>query len=256
MKETIPTILLTLTLLINACASTPPVTEAAAPPIVEEVVEKTAAQPPAALQESGQSESDVLNADYENAVPVAMQLLLGTFKLEGTANAVTKEQAAALTPLWTNFKSLSESMKPAQGEPGQGQQGQPNATPQPVDSGLQIQLDEIIQQIQSTMTVEQIQAIADMKITQETSRTIMEQQVITMGGPQQGNGGMPGGGGQSPADGNMPQGTPPAGGPGGGQQPGANQMSTPPAGGMQPDGMGFIPSELIDAFLKLLSEKS
>jgi hypothetical protein len=252
MKKTIPTILLALTLLISACASTPPVTEAAAPPIVEEVIQNPAAQPPAAPQESGQFESNILNADYENAVSVAMQLLLGTIQLEGTANAITTEQAAALTPLWTNYKSISESMRP-QGDPSQGQS---NATPQPVGIGLQTQLDEIIKQIQSVMTADQIKAIAAMQITRETAQTIMQEQGITMGGPQQGNGGMPGGGGQPPADGNMPQGTPPAGGPGGGQQPGANQIGTPSAGGMQTDGMGFIPSELIDAFLKLLAEKS
>jgi len=240
MKKLIPATLLALTLLLSACASAPTIAETAPPPIVEEVVQP-AAPPPAATQEPIQLESNVLNADYENAVPVAMQLLLGTIQLEGTANAVTKEQAALLIPLWTNFKVLSESLRPAQG------QGQPNATPEAADSGLQTQLDEIIEQIQSAMTAEQIQAIAAMQITQETSQAIMTEKGITLGGPQGGNGNMQGGG-QPPAGGGMPQ---------GGQQP-DSAMGTPPADGMRQGGqggMGFIPSELIDALLQLLAQK-
>jgi hypothetical protein len=262
MKKITFTLLIFLTLLLNACASTPPATEAAAKPIVESVSQKPAAAAPAADAQKPapaqvQTGSGELNTNYENAVPVTMQLLLGTFKLEGTELAVTAEQAATLTPLWTNFKSLSVSMRPEQGTAGQGQ-GQPNATPQPVDSGLQTKLDEIVKQIQSAMTPEQIKAIAAMQITQDMSITIMKEQGITMTGKdQQGNGGMLGGGGQRPAGGDMAQGTPPAGGPsGGGQQPGGGQMGTPPAGGMQPNGMGFVPSELIDALIQLLEQKT
>jgi hypothetical protein len=142
-------------------------------------------------------------------------------------------------------------MRPSQG--GQGQ-GQPNATPQPVDSGLQTQLDEIIKQIQSTMTADQIKAIAAMQITQEISQTIMEEKGIAMGTLQNGN---MNGGRQPPAGGEAPQGEPPAGGPGGGQQPGADQMGTPPTdGGMRGGGMGFISSELIDALIQLLAQKN
>jgi hypothetical protein len=39
-----------------------------------------------------------------------LQLLLGTLKLAETSNAVTKEQATTLLPLWNNFKTLSMSM--------------------------------------------------------------------------------------------------------------------------------------------------
>jgi hypothetical protein len=246
MKKTILTVLIFLTLLVSACSSQPPATETAAPVVKQDAQSPT--QPaPETTQEPARPPSATLNTDYENAVSVSMQLLLGTIQLEGTTNAVTKEQTAALIPLWTNFKSLSESMRPAQGEPGQ--QGQPNATSQAADSGLQTQLDEIIEQIQSAMTMEQVQAIAAMQITQETSRAIMEEQGITMGGPQQGGGQPPAGGGD------MPQGTPPD---GGGQPPagGEGQMGTPPDGA-QPGGMGgFLPAELIDALLELLTQKA
>lgn len=251
MKKITLAILLFATLLMNACSGVAPATQPAAQidnapakqsagmppaatqpaaPVNNAPAEQPTTVPPATTQESVQTESGTLNTDYENAVSVAMQLLLGIFKLEGTELAVTAEQAATLTPLWTNFKSLSASMKPEQGAAGQGQ-GQPNATPQPVNSGLQTKLDEIVKQIQSVMTPEQIKAIVAMQITQDMSSTIMKEQGITMTGKdQQGNGGMPGGGGQPPAGGDMAQGTPPAGGPsGGGQQPSADQMGTPPA---------------------------
>ena len=248
MKKIVLSLLLFTTLLVSACSSAAAATQPAA--AVENIPTKQpAAPPPAATQAPVQSQSITLNTDYENTVPVATQLLLGTFKLEGTANAVTKEQAAVLIPLWTNFKSLSESMRPTQGGPGQ--HGQSNATPQLVDSGLQTQLDEIIKQIQAALTTEQVQAIADMKITQETSRTIMEEQGITMGGPQQGGQG----GGQPPAGGgDMSQGTPPD---GGGQPPagGGGQMGTPPDGVQQGGMGGFLPTELIEALLELLSQK-
>ena len=41
-----------------------------------------------------------LDASYEEALDGNGQLALGTLQLEGTANAVTAEQAAALSPLW------------------------------------------------------------------------------------------------------------------------------------------------------------
>jgi hypothetical protein len=264
MKKITLTMLIILTFLISACASNAPIAEAG-PKIEESSVQKPAA-PDAAQQKPEQpvqTDSSGLTTDYENSVPITMQLLLGTIKLEGTDQSVTAEQAAALTPLWTNFKSVSESMK-SQGGPGQGQgqgQGQQaNATPQPADNEAQKQVDDIVKQIESSLTGDQIKAIVDMKITQEMAQTIMTEQGITMDGPQQGDGNAQGGG-QPPSGGNgdMPQGTPPAGGPGGdGQQPsGDQQIGTPPAGGMQSGGgMGFIPSELIDALLKLLAEKT
>jgi hypothetical protein len=152
-----------------------------------------------------------------------------------------------LIPLWTNFKTISESMMPAQGDMGQGQ---PNATPQPqtFDAEAQAQIAEVIKQIQASMTPEQIKVIAAMQITQEIAQTIMQEQGLVMDNPQQGTGN----GGQPP-QGDMPQGTPPAGGLGG--QPNGDQMGTPPADGMQ-QGMGFIPQELMEVLIQLLEEKA
>jgi len=51
-----------------------------------------------------------LNTNNANALPVEYQLLLGTFKLEGTAQAVTADQAKLLLPLWQQIQKLSPSM--------------------------------------------------------------------------------------------------------------------------------------------------
>lgn len=131
-----------------------------------------------------------------------------------------------------------------------------NATPQPqtVDAEIQAKIAALTEQIRVALTSQQIQAIADMKITQEMATSIMQEQGITLGGSQQ-NG----------KDGNNqhPQGTPPVGGasdgdgqpPVDGQKSGNGQMATPPVGGV-PGGAGFMPTELVDALIKLLQSKA
>jgi len=247
MKRIIFFSVILMAFLLNACAGTSPAASegnhsAADPTQVAEIVSQE-------LATSGASSAQVLelNTAYENAVSVETQLLLGTFKLEETDQAVTKEQAAILLPLWTNFKTLSQSMKPERGTPGQGK---PDSAPQAiptVNQETQTQMEALIEKISAALTPEQIQAISAMKITRETTMLIMQEQGITMGGPQQGTGKA------SQPD----QGTPPAGGPGGGDQPPASgQMSTPPAGSGMPVGTGFLPGELIEALIKLLQKKA
>lgn len=182
-----------------------------------------ASQPPASAA--------ALNTDYDNAVSVEMQLLVGTFQLEGTDLAVTKEQAATLLPLWKQVQALAASAMPS-GQPAD------NATPQaPADnSATQQQVDALMAQIQAAMTPAQLQIIGTMQITQETAMAVMQAQGFSMGGPQQG------GGNGGPGDGQPPQGTPPA----DGQLPG---------GGQAPRGGGRVPSPLVDALVTLLESK-
>jgi hypothetical protein len=245
MKKVSFAFLVMMAFFLNACASTPPAG------IVSKELVTTAASP---TQAPVASQTVELSTSYENAVSVEMQLLLGIFKLEGSDQAVTKEQAGVLAPLWTNFKTLSQSLRPERGIPGQGKaDSTPQAIPT-VNQETQSQMEALIKEILSALTPEQIQAISAMKITQETATTVMQEQGITLGGPQQGKGN-PG----QPAEG-----TPPAGGPGGGdpppaggQQPGGNgQMSTPPAGGGMQAGANFLPGGLIDALIKLLQNKA
>ncbi len=189
-----------------------------------------------------------LNTTYENAVSIPMQMILGTLQLNTTAQALTKEQADALIPLWTNYATLSMSMIP-----GQEQQG---------NTDIQTQLDELIKQIQAAMTPDQINAIAAMQITQDSASKQMEELGITTGmpggiNPPQGQDGTnpP----QKPGDMNPPadqDATPPT-NPGSGKPP-AGQEGTPPAMGEAPAGSGrmMITPELINALLQSLGSIS
>ncbi len=227
------------TFLLGACASavTPTATTASAPIIVsaptEEVAIKAApVSAPATVE---------LNAAYENAVSIEQQLMLGTFKLESTNLSISKEQAGFLIPLYTNLKTIVESMMPAQGM--QGTQGDPAAQPLTVSAETQAQIDAIIKDILKAMTPEQVKAISEMQITREVAQTIMTEKEISMGGQGQG--------GQTPkANGQPPEGTPPAEGQNG--SAGAPQGGAP--NGQQPGG-GMIQPELISALIQLLQTK-
>jgi hypothetical protein len=57
-----------------------------------------------------------LSTTYPDATSLRNQLALGTLKLEGTANAVTAEQAKALLPLWQAIVALSGTSTTAEAE--------------------------------------------------------------------------------------------------------------------------------------------
>jgi hypothetical protein len=100
-----------------------------------------------------------LNADYENAIPVAMQLALGPFKLDETGSPLTSEQAAALIPLWKAYRSLSTS-----GE------------------GSSVEIEALIGQIQETLSQDQQQAIADMQLTMNDLMQLAQEKNLALGG--------------------------------------------------------------------------
>jgi hypothetical protein len=248
MRKTLPALLIVLAIALGACSgATDTITATQAATEVQ--------------SSSGNSAAVALSTSYDNALPVASQLLLGTFKLEGTNQAVTAAQAAVLLPLWTEYSSLSQSMGPGSGQTGTTSD----------NTDVQAQIDAL---------VAQIQAIADLQLTSDSAQTILSDLGITMGGPGQNAGGQqpptaPGGNGQ------QPQGAPPAGSPpSGGQQPqgtpqaGAGQapQGTPPAppSGGQPSGNGQMPNaqpggpgagfgfppEVTTALIQLLQERS
>lgn len=129
-------------------------------------------------------------------------LLVGTLKLDGTAQAVTKEQASSLLTLWQAYQSLSSSQTAAQAE-----------------------VDGLLKQIESAMTAEQMQAITAMNLTTNDMMTLLQLQ----GGP-----GMQG----TP----NPQGTPDANFPGGmvtsGDLPNGMQPPSSSNGGSRPSFSG------------------
>jgi hypothetical protein len=86
--------------------------------------------------------STYLSIEYSDAASVRNQLAYGTLKLDGTANAVTLEQAKTLLPLWQAVVSLSGDETTAAEE-----------------------LTAVQDQITASLTSEQLQAIAAMKLT-------------------------------------------------------------------------------------------
>jgi hypothetical protein len=137
-------------------------------------------------------------------VSAAEELIIGTLKLQGTAQAPTKDQAAALLPLWSRYQSLTLTQVRGQ------------AQTQTASSVNKAQADALLAQIRSEMTAEQLKAITEMKINQQTVLEVMQDLGISMG--------------EIPGD---LQGTPPADMPQaqGNPQPGMRQMQGTPGAG-------------------------
>ena len=185
----------------------------------------------------------------ENTLPLSTQLLIGTFKLEDTDLAVTAEQANELIPLWQVLQSISSS-----------------------DTAAQEEMDALVEQIQETMTAEQVQAIEAMNLTSQDMFTIMQEQglggggpMMTQGTPAAGSNGEfpapPAGGGDfiGPAGGG-PGGGGGTGG-GGGQGLSPDQIATAQANRAENGGGGGFrfngaPAPLIEALVKFLQEKA
>ncbi|MFZ5909132.1 MAG: hypothetical protein ACOYYU_03865 [Chloroflexota bacterium] len=177
----------------------------------------------------------------------SMELVLGSFRLEGTDQAITAEQAADLLPLWQVYQGLTES-----------------------DTAAQAEIDALLEQIQEAMTDEQMSAIQAMQLTREDMRAIMEERGVTMGGGpgagntgNTGNGGNQGGGGFAPPDGGIPAGGMPGGGPGmqpgqgpGGQTLSPEQIATAQAARGQGGGFNRVPPALLEALIQFLEEKA
>ncbi len=85
----------------------------------------------------------IMNTNYAEALPVPSQLAMGTISLKDTPHAVTASEAAALLPLWKGLLALASTA-----------------------NSSTIEINAVISQIQETMTTEQLQAIAALKLTQ------------------------------------------------------------------------------------------
>jgi len=187
--------------------------------------------------ESNSSQPNGLSGE----LPIASKLVIGSFKLEETDLAITAEQAADLLPLWQVYEDLSSS-----------------------DAAAQEEVNALIEQIQETMTPEQMTSINDMNLTPQDVFTLMQEQGVQFAGRPQSsdqtnvgqNSGdeIPQGGGPVIIQG-------PGGGPGGGGQ-GLNpqQIATAQARRTENGGGGFAlngtPAPLIEALVKLLQEKA
>ena len=177
-----------------------------------------------ATAEGSPDDGGHLTAEYENAIPVESQLILGTLMLEDTDQAVGAEQAAELLPLWQMQKTLAADDTASDGEKL-----------------------ALIEQIQEAMTAEQIRSIAEMRLTQQDLFAYMQQAGLvqrpqyagTPGASASGGGGYTGGaGGPMTFEG----GGPPAGFEGGG--PPAAFQGGQGEGGFSGSGQGFHPEDL------------
>lgn len=170
----------------------------------------------------------ILTTTYPDALPVEMQLVIGTLKLGETAQDITSEQATLLVPLWQALRSL-------------------------IDAGNdQALITSQVTYILNTMTMDQVAAIAFMQLTQEDAASVSQALALEMG--------FGSGFGQiSPEmqatmqagreSGQVPSGN--AGGPPPGMGPGGGQ-------GMRTEGSGAstgISPALIDAVIELLGSK-
>lgn len=256
MKKSFLILSIFLILAMSACSAAPAAAATAT----------TAAAATAAATSS--TAAATLNADYENAVSVAEQLVLGIMSLDGTANQVTQDQATQLLSLYETWQNQTAGSGPMQNG---GQDAQ--STPEPQATVDQSQADSLLQQIESVLTADQINAIAAMQITQDSAATIMQDKGIStnrgnngqgMGpGNGQGNGqGQPGGnspqGDQSTpsGDGQQPSGNPPSDGSGQGGQPpaaGTDQANGGAPSGGQPGSGNMLQPGLVNAIIQYLA---
>lgn len=97
-------------------------------------------------------------AQGNNVLSTEMKLLIGTIQLEGTKLEVTPGQAKELYQLWVKMKSSFANMVSTEDD-----------------------INAITIQIQSTMTKEQLQAINDMKLTDQDLTTLLQKLNISTG---------------------------------------------------------------------------
>ena len=178
----------------------------------------------------------------------ALQVAIGTIKLDKTANEITKDQAAELLPLWETLQVLDSS-----------------------DTAANQEKEALIQQIQETMTKDQMQAITSMNLTRQDMFSMLQTQGATLQGTQNGStqsgttrntnpGGFVSGGGGF-AGGPPPDGGGfPSGGPGfGGQnQTGRNQNSNSSQSKANRTALSAnrIPTPLVQAVIDYLKKKA
>jgi hypothetical protein len=244
------------------------------------------------------AQSALYSSDSATATPApddslsAMQLAIGTIKLDGTTNAVSASQAATLLPLWKALKEDAAKAVPAGGPGGPGGKpdasGTPAATPDATlvaatpDTSAMDKTQTDFDAITAAMTDAQITAIEALNLNRETMTSTLKELGITLK-EQNGNGpmGTPDpnmtltprptldssvtltppptqAAGEKPAGGPGGAGGPGAGGPGGQGGQGGN---APQGNGQQMNGQpggnrmgGFVSTEVIDAVISYLEK--
>jgi hypothetical protein len=201
----------------------------------------------------GKTSSQTTQVGASTSLSTATELLVGTFKLEETDLAVTSDQAKQLLPLWMMLQSLSTNSTAATEE-----------------------IQAVVDQIKSTMTSDQMDAITAMALTQSDVLALMSQNGASAnrsgaastppaldGLPEIGDipsGGFPSGGeappgGRPSGGGGPPVGGFPSGGDDTGMADGSTGMSTTPQA-VRSNGMADqVPAPLLNALIELLQKK-
>jgi len=174
-------------------------------------------------------------------MPTETQIAVGTLKLAGTGQDISVEQAKELVVYWQVYKELSQSQTAAQAE-----------------------MDGLVAQIQETLSDDQMQAITDMKITQQDVLASMQGVMAASSGSGNSTVSLPA---SSANSGGMPAGGPPE---GGGIPPDGGAMSSDMGGAVSASGTGQtqsaqtssdsavtaeVPSALVEAVIQSLQEK-
>lgn len=139
-------ILLMIPLLLAACTASPTTGE---PSAGDSAVNQSGTPVP--------SVTGVLGTDFDEATSVRNQLALGTLRLEGTAQAVTPDQAKVLLPLWQAMVALT---------------GDSMTVPE--------EMDAVENQLLAAMTPEQLKAIDEMQITNTVLNEFYAEKGIVM----------------------------------------------------------------------------
>ena len=103
-------------------------------------------------------------APAQTELSTESKLVVGTFKLDGTDQAVTKNQAKQLVILWQVYQEISQS-----------------------DTAAQEEVDGLLKQIEGTMTDAQMQAINGLSLSQRDVMTLMQEKGLMGDIPQMSN---------------------------------------------------------------------
>ena len=178
----------------------------------------------------------------EDALFTETQLVLGTLRLEGTEQAVTADQADELLVMWQVYQDLRSN-----------------------DTAAKEEIDGLVEQIQETMTTEQMKSISAMSLTQQDMFALMQEKGIGVEqvGQSSSSSSTQSGGGLAPPDGGMPGGPPDSSGLAGGAPPDGISSTGPSASTSQTrdtgagSGVGSsagVPTALVDALIQYLEQ--
>lgn len=101
--------------------------------------------------------TSALTDTYPDALTIKNQLAVGILELEGTPNAVTKEQATKLLPLWQTSKALTASGTTSTAETA-----------------------AVLAQIEQALTPAQVNAVKAMNLTNATLQTLYIEWGLTL----------------------------------------------------------------------------